>query len=559
VRCALAGRLLEQDDLAAAFARDGIAALGGLRGSFAVALWDESAGRGLLAVDQLGAGALFFAEIGGTLHFATELEDLLRLLPRRPSPERAAVVHWLADGFLERGQTLYEGVRRVPGGHALELGPEGWRETCYWAPRYGAPAHVGPGEAVETVRTGLRRAVERRAVGGGPAGVLLSGGLDSTSIAALLRDVEPAQEPPQSFSAVFPGLPTVDESELVAEVTARLSLEGRRIALSGGSMLAGALAYQERWGAPTISPNLAFQSPLLTAAAQTGVEVLFDGEGGDELFGCPAYLLADLVRRGRPRSAWGLAGRFPALGARPDPGRVRRYFGEFGLKGAAPHAVHALARRVRGASHYAPVWLTKESAALESSTRDPWAWKRVDAPLWWAERADELTAQRERLGAHDLLRRRNASFGLEGAHPLLDDSDLVELVLALPPVLSFDPSLDRPLLRASMEGALPESVRLRPRKSTFDALFVQTLDTTDRPHVTRLLTAPDAEVRSYVRADVVGERLLAAPRERRGGAWAWALWRLATAECWLRAQADPELPRRALDTWDLEPVGAAPA
>jgi hypothetical protein len=238
---------------------------------------------------------------------------------------------------------------------------------------------------------------------------------------------------------------------------------------------------------------------------------------------------------------------------------VRRYFGEFGLKGAAPHVVHALTRRVRGASHYAPAWLTKESAALESWTRDPWAWKRVDAPLWWAERADELTAQRERLGAHDVLRRRNNAFGLEGAHPLLDDLDLVELVLALPPALSFDPSLDRPLLRASMEGALPESVRLRPRKSTFDALFVQTLDTTDRPHVTRLLTAPDAEVRSYVRADVVGERLLAAPLERRGGAWAWALWRLATAECWLRGQADPEFPRRALDTWGLEPVRAVPA
>jgi hypothetical protein len=237
---------------------------------------------------------------------------------------------------------------------------------------------------------------------------------------------------------------------------------------------------------------------------------------------------------------------------------VRRYFREFGLKGAAPPSAHALMRRFRGASHYAPAWLTDEAAALEHSTRDPWAWKRVDAPLWWAERADELTAQRERLGAHDLLRRRNRSFGLEGAHPLLDDLDLVELALALPPELSFDPTLDRPLLRASMDGTLPDSVRLRPRKSTFDALFVRTLGETDRPHLGRLLTAPDAEVRAYVRTDLVRERLLDAPRERRGGAWAWALWRLATAECWLRAQADADFPRHALDTWGLEPVRAVP-
>lgn len=574
MRCALAGRLLEPDGLArdlgepadtgpeilvaAAFARDGIAALAGLRGSFAVALWDESAGRGLVAVDQLGAGALFLGETGGVLHFATELEDLLRLLPRRPAPEAAAVVHWLADGFLERGQTLYEGVRRLAGGHALELDTRRWRETHYWAPRYAPPRDVGRAEAVAAVGTGLGRAVGRRVAREAPTGVLLSGGLDSPSIAALLNDANPGQAPPRSFSALFPDLPSVDESELVAEVTAHLGLEGRRLALSGGSMLAGALAYQERWGAPTISPNLSFQSPLLDEAARAGVEVLFDGEGGDELFGCPAYLLADLVRRGRPRSAWRLASRFPGLGSRPDRRRVRRYFGEFGLKGAAPHGVHALARRLRGASHYAPAWLTGRAAALEDSTRDPWAWKRVDAPLWWAERSDELTAQREQLGAHDLLRRRNGAFGLEGAHPLLDDLDLVELVLALPPELSFDPSLDRPLLRATMEGTLPDSVRLRPRKSTFDALFVQTLATTDRPHLTRLLTAPDAEVRSYVRADVVRERLLEAPRERRGGAWAWALWRLATAECWLRAQGDPELPRRALDTWGLDPVRAVP-
>ncbi len=389
-----------------------------------------------------------------------------------------------------------------------------------------------------------------------PTGVLLSGGLDSSSIAALLRDGGSGERPTRSFSALFPDHPSVDEGELVMEVTARLGLEGRRIALSGGSMLGGALAYQERWGAPTISPNLAFHAPLLEDAAAASVEVLFDGEGGDELFGCPAYLLGDLVRRGRPRSAWSLASRLPGLGDRPDPRRVRRIFREFGLKGAAPHALHSLTRRVRGASHYAPAWLTGRAAALEHSTRDPWAWKRVDAPLWWAERSYELTEQREQLGAHDLLRRRNASFGLEGAHPLLDDLELVELLLALPPELSFDPSLDRPLLRASMEGALPDSVRLLPRKSTFDALFVQTLDTTDRPHLTRLLTAPDAEVRSYVRADVVRERLLDAPRERRGGAWAWALWRLATAECWLRAQGDPELPQRALDTWALEPIRA---
>jgi asparagine synthase (glutamine-hydrolysing) len=573
VQCAVTGQLALDDELTseleegdgggsaqvlAAYERLGDHLLARLRGQFALALWDERRGQGLLAVDQLGAGGLFLAEAEGALHFCSELRGLLRRLPRRPGPERTAVVHWLTNGLLERGQTLYEGVRRLPGGHVVRLDGDGWREVAYWTPRYAGTSPLHRSEAAGLVGAALRQAVDTRTPRGARVGVLLSGGLDSPAVTVAVQEAVSGKGGTlTSYSALFPAHSTVDESALIADVTAELALESRRFAVGGGSMLAGGLDYLQAWGLPSVSPNLYFQTALLEQASHDAVACLFDGQGGDELFGCADYLPADLIRHGKLRSAWGLSSRYPGLGESPLPRRVRRLFAEFGLKGSAPHAAHALVRRARRPSHYAPAWLTPQAAALQHSTCDPWAWKRLEGPLWWAQLSDRLTVQRERMGAHDFLRHKNRHFGLAGAHPLLDDVDLIELVLTLPPDIAFDPDLDRPLLRDCMVGKLPDSVRLRPRKSTFDELFVRTLDTTDRVHLTRLLTAPDAEVRSYVRVDVAQERLLDAPRERRGGSWAWALWRLAIIECWLQAQGDPGFARRALDTWGMEPLHVA--
>jgi asparagine synthase (glutamine-hydrolysing) len=470
------------------------------------------------------------------------------------------VVHWLTNGLLERGQTLYRGVRRLRGGHLVRLDGDGWREATYWTPRYTGIRTLHRSEAASLIGTTLRQAVDTRMPRAARVGVLLSGGLDSPAVAVAARELVSGKEGVlTSYSALFPGHRTVDESALIADVETELALESRRLAVRGGSMLAGGLDYLQAWGLPSASPNLYFQNALLEQASQDGVTCLLDGQGGDELFGCADYLPADLVRRGRLRSAWSLSSRYPGLGESPAPRRVRRLFVEFGLKGSAPHAAHALVRRARRPSHYAPAWLTPQAAALQHANGDPWAWKRSPGPLWWAQLSDRLTVQREQMGAHDFLRHKTGRFELVGAHPLLDDVELIELVLTLPPDLAFDPDLDRPLLRDWTAGRLPDSVRLRPRKTTFNELFVRTLDTTDRATVTRLLTAPDAEIRAYVQPRVVQERLLEAPGEEQGGAWGWALWRLANVECWLRGEGDPDFARRALETWGMEPLDVVQA
>jgi asparagine synthase (glutamine-hydrolysing) len=522
--------------IASAYGRLGPAVLGRLRGDFALAVWDEAAGRGLLACDQLGSSALFLHARGGELLFASELRELLPLLAQRPGPDRVAVVHWLSLGGPPPGRTFYEGVEQLAAGHYVELDGAGWRIARYWQPRYRAPERVDREEAAALVRAGLERAVLRRSVGGERTGVMLSGGIDSAAVAGIASAGE--RRPIGAYSAVFPRHPQIDESRLIALLCAQLGLTSFALPVLGGSVLSGALGYIRDWEVPATSPNLFFWSEILHRAAEDGVTTMLDGEGGDTLFWLSPYLLADRLTSGRLWSAVSLARRFPSDAGRVQAAVAARLIRDWGLKGAMPYRVHRRRQRLRGEAALAPSWLTEASAKLRFETDPELGWKRLDGPRWWASLLDAVTGVSSTL-VHDAARRRNASAGLRAGHPLLD-VDLIELVLSLPPEHAFDRRLSRPLLRDGVRGLVPEEVRLRPSKSSFDTLFHELLADRELASVRSLLLADDAEVNAFVDRDRVRAELFAdAPPRAPGALQAWALqaWRLATAEMWLRHQA----------------------
>lgn len=534
--------------VAQAFDRDGDAFLGSLRGTYALAVWSPARATGLLAVDHLGGGSLFLRTEGSQLLFAHELRLLTSRGPA-PQPDPTSLVLWVASGRTARGATLFDGISRLPGGEAVHLSPNGWTQRPYWLPTYGAPRRDGRGVLASGLREVVETAVSRRVARTERPGVLISGGLDSATVAASARNrgqLLPA------YSAVFPNHPSVDESLLIAELVAALGIPSTVVRWSSGSMIPAALRYLDDWGVPSPSPNLFFHEPLLAAAREDGIDLLLDGQGGDELFGASPYLVADRLRRGHPVSALRLAA---ALVGRSDlrpTAEVRRVLLEFGLKGLLPASAHDGARRIRRSSVYAPAWLGDRAGATYATARDAWRWKRAGGPASWSYLSDLLIASRERGGVHDFLRRMLGSAGLAGAHPLLDDVDLVEFVLSLPPDAAFDPKLSRPLLRDAMAGLMPDSVRLRPTKSYFDELFHRTLNETDWIPIRSLLTSSDAAIADYV--DPAGIRgLLDRPAERRRGATAWTIWRLFGAECWLQRLSGRELPAAGEEPWSLEP------
>jgi asparagine synthase (glutamine-hydrolysing) len=532
--------------LAAGWRRWGRELLPRLRGDFAVAIWDREQDEGVLARDQMGIRSMFLYGGPGALFFATEIRHLLALLPRRPVPDPEGVAHWIAVSGRPGSGTLYAGVRRLdPGGMVLmERGVA--REQRYWTPRFADPLDVSGPELSSRIRESIGCAVQRRLSPSGVTGVMMSGGLDSASIAAVAAAQAPGQV--AAYSAAFPEHPAVDESDLIDELRNELSLPGVTAQVRPGGLVASAVETVEAWQVPLASWGDFWAVPLLRAAASAGVKTMLGGDGGDELFGIRISLLADRLRAGHPLQALELAREFPGAGDRPPRRAVARVMRDWGLLGALPYTLHTALRRPF-AGRDAPEWLCPRTARDLIDSDDPLAWKRLDGPRWWASTVHLLTRVAEEAGVFEGHRHRSAAAGIEARHPLFD-LDLLELGLRQPPLATFDRHLDRPVMRSSMEDLLPDAVRLRPHKALFDSVLVDSLAGPDRAAVHDLLLDPRAELGAYVDLEGVRRTVLAdgassvAPFQ-----WMQQLWRLITIECWLRAQSDPRaeaLPAEAL-------------
>lgn len=562
VLCLLDGELYDREELAGrigasehasdeallarAYLAEGEAMVPRLRGAFLFVLWNRERQRGLVVRDQFGGQAVFLANPSGReLVLGSEVRDVIGLLGRRPPPDHVALIHWLAYGSCPLGHTLYEGVRPLRPAHALRLSAPGVEPWRYWEPRYQTPTVRRRGEAVEHAGAHLRRAITRRVPAAGPIGVLLGGGIDSTTVAALTRELAPHREL-RAYSAVFPHHASVDESALIDRTVDALGMSSTRVVVGAGSMLAGAIAFQAAWDLPLLSVNHGFLRPLVVRAGSDGTGVLIDGEGGDELFGLSPYLLADLVRAGRLARAVAFARRFPGAGRHPPLRPALRLVHHWGARGALPWWLHRGVRRARDPRRYAPLWLARHATRTLAATYDDLAWKRLHGPRWWAMLASIVTDVREQIGGQDYMRRRASGTGVGVHHPMLDDVDLTEAMLAVQPELAFDPDFNRPLARALTADLLPDEVRLHKEKLFWNEVFDSCLMGPDRAAIVGLLSDPTAEIRAYVDVEPLRRTLEGDPRAYQGRAtWSHDAWRCATAELWLRAQADPGFTERA--------------
>jgi asparagine synthase (glutamine-hydrolysing) len=500
------------------------------RGEYWGLLWCRPRRAGMIVTDQLGASGPYLARDGGDTVVGTEVRDVLSVLRRRPDVDELAAAHWLSSTIPPPGTTLHAGVRRLPPGHWQPL-PAG-EPSAYWEPVHRPARRLGAAEAATEVAAALEQAVSRRLAATPRAGLLLSGGLDSGAIAAV------AGPRVRAYSVTFPGRES-DEAAAIDEVVESLGLPARRLEARGGSAIAGALPYLRAWREPPPSPNLFFWSPLLARAAGDGVSSVLDGEGGDQLFALPAFLLADRLAAGRLPALWRLVRRWPGGGERPTAGQARFRVERFAVRGALPAAAHVAHRRIRGGPAPLPGLRPALARAWRETEESEFAWKRRGGPRWWAWVAEQVTRGAGPVLALEQCRRRAGLAGLAASHPLAD-VDLVELVLGIDPELSFDRRWSRPLLREAVAGRLPDSVRLRPGKSRLDALFHDLLAGPDLPQAAELLSAPDARLHRFVdlrlaREATPWDRAPEGPGPR--AAWAYRLWRMVMLECWLRAEA----------------------
>lgn len=533
-----------------------------LRGDFTLLVWDASRGEGLIARDQLGTGSLYYHQGSGHVAFATEVVELLALLSRRPEPDDAGVVHWLTANASRPDIALYGGVRQLPPAWCLRLDRDGWTPARYWEPRPGPYRVTTRADALAAVTPLLEQAVARRLDDAAPTGVLTSGGLDSTAVAAIANRARPGNV--LAFSEVFPEHAGVDESRWIDGFCAELGLPSTRIEVGAQGLVQEVVSAVERWALPPLSHNF-WGRPLYEHIGANHGRVLLTGDGGDELFAIRRMAVADRLRRGRVLGALSLTRRLPGTIAYP-PWRPRLSFLlDAGLVAAAPPALDRVRARMRPDPFRRPRWLTPYALkVLDELSEPPGDWKRCGGPRSWADLVHRLFTRVPALGMFDELRRVGRSTGVELRTPLFD-LDLIELVLRIDPRVSFDATLSKPVLRAALDGRVPDQIRLRPRKTYFNDVLIDAVRGPDRPQLERLLD--HGELRRYVRPDAV--RDLLDHESQPGVEWqhAQTLWRLLGLECWLRAQEGPDALRRlqsaaaprrfTLRPAEVDPAGAS--
>jgi asparagine synthase (glutamine-hydrolysing) len=526
------------------YARQGAEILHQLDGPFAIAVWSRERSEGLLAQDQLGGRSLFISDLGGRVVFASEVALLLDVLGSRPGPDPVAMVHWLVDHRVHDGRTLYARVTRLGAGRCLSLDRRAARTPRrWWVPRYQPPLAGLPEDLSGLMRTAVQSEVAWALEPGKGNAVCVSGGLDSSLVAALAGKVAAKRDcSVRAITAVFPDEPDFDEWRWAEPVIEAAGLESDRVPVLERDPLQLAFRWLEAWQLPLPAPGYMIERPLLDAARDRGAAVVLDGQGGDELFGVAGFLLGDRLRQGRLISAWRLARRYPGFGAHPPPRQVARLLRLLGVPAALPYPLQERLRHRR--TWPVPAWLPADLANLHRDTSDPWGWKRRRGPLWWRSLADVLTEGREVADIADYVRRRGRLAGVDARSPLLS-LPLVELALRLPPELNFDPRWTRALAREGARGLLPEKVRRRTDKTDFSGLYFRALTAPSSLARLRDLFAGQPEIGAFVDIGEIHAQVLErVPELGRPGwaSWMTQAWNLASAEAWLQVQSGRSLP-----------------
>ncbi len=276
----------------ASFERWGVlGALPRFVGMFAIAVWDRDTRTLHLVRDRLGIKPLFYNLEGGRVTFASELKALFRDPAWRPELDVSALASYLRFLYVPAPRTIFQNTYKLPPGHVLSIPRERSeirRPEAYWSlsdvAREGLSGRT-PGladeEAVEALEALLADAVRLRLRSDVPLGALLSGGLDSSTVAAVMQ--EQASDAVHTYTIGFGGGPH-DESHHAAAVARHLGTRHTELQVTGREALDVIPRLASMYDEPLADPS---QIPtfLVSRLARGQVTVALSGDGGDELFG----------------------------------------------------------------------------------------------------------------------------------------------------------------------------------------------------------------------------------------------------------------------------------
>ncbi len=544
---------LDADLILAAYRRWGDDCADHLIGEFAFILWDRPRERLLCARDAFGLRPLHWTRIGHTVGVASTVSDLLRLPGVNGAFDDTTLACHLTGARVGQDRTYYRGVQRVPNGHTLAVTRAVATLRPYWFPQpRAAPQLRRPAEARDAFQAALAQAcTDRLPPPGARAGILLSGGLDSSSVAVLTQQQLRARGGDNALTGctyVFDSLPSCNEWPYGEQVAVSLQIPL-------GAIHPERLSFLDDGENVDVEMPANFWQPALNAAfrwlREQGVRTVFTGHGGDDLL-CPPP--AAFLRRVF-RDPVGVSRDLRVIAAHHGVSPTHAAYDHL-LAPLLPRAWRRAARRCwRSPPATAPLppWLCPahvRQTGIADHLRQ--ASSTVSLETLLAGSGSRVPAQPGHawriLHWHTTLAARH---GLHMAHPFYDRR-LWDLRPRLPPEQCFSDGHTKHVLREAMRGLLPESVRLRPDKTYVHDFFHLCLKRTAAASITRLFTDSILAQRQIIDPECFRthyQRYVAGQDDR---LWT-SLWRTIGLEYWMRRLAEIQ-PRTRYASPSTEPL-----
>ena len=478
-----------------------------LLGDFAFAIWDERNQRLFCARDHFGVKPFYYHISDGSFVFASEIKAIFCVgeIPKRLNELRVA--EHLSLVCNDASITFYEDINRLPPAHTLTISARESVKRKYWAlDPLREHERRSDSEYAEEFRAIFTEAVRCRMRSAFPVGSMLSGGLDSSSIACVARKLLPENESLHTFSIVHDVVKKCDEREFQDAVLAKGGFVPHYLQNDSVSPLIDLddiLWHEDE----AIGGNLYSNWCLYKQAKESGVRVILDGFDGDSTVSHGRGYLTELARAGR----WiALATEVRAFSKKRQLAWKEAYWAwiwsyklEPMIKGSRTLSrSRQLYRRAIGTRSH------------NGNSSEPFAYKSILNPDFVKEsglaanpRPRRPQSEREMhhglltnlgmIGSLENLAAASAAFGTEIRFPFWD-TRLTEFCLALPPEQKWVRGTTRMVMRRAMEGILPTQIQWRPGKANIAPAYYHGLHTFEQDRVKQALLHDSASVEKYV-------------------------------------------------------------
>lgn len=519
-------------------------------GMFALALWDRHLRELWLARDRIGEKPLYYGWQGDSFLFGSELKALRAHPAFNASVDRGALSLFLRHNYVPEPHSIYQGIRKLPSGTWLRLsvGQREAQPVAYWslaevAERGSAHPFVGSEvEAVDELERLLGASVRGQMLADVPLGALLSGGIDSSLVTALMQ--ANCSRPVRTFTIGFHEK-AYDEAGFASAIATHLGTEHTQLYLSGRDAMEQIPALPQMYDEP-FADSSQLPTHLVMKLARRSVTVALSGDAGDEFFGgYNRYFLGPKVWR---RIAWMPAAARRALGAAMTtlsaetlnqllaiPGRIAGV----SLPGDKAHKLGARLRGLRDMDDMYVSLVTEWPAAeqlVRGGTIPP---NLLDQRDQWPQLADPVS----RMMALDAMTylpgdiltkvdRSSMAVSLETRAPFLD-RDLVEFAWTLPMHMKLRDGKGKWILRQLLERHVPRALIERPKQG-FGIPLDQWLRGPLREWAEALLAEDRLREEGYF--DTVSIRAVWTRHVRGEASYGYRLWSVLMFQAWLQDQ-----------------------